>query len=118
MISRNRIEITGNITKPPRSMRVGRAIVARARLIHNETIERAGGDPIEQLTAIEIEIWGKRGVAFEQHVTPKTPVLIEGTLQLAEWEKEGERFFKNFVRVTNWQFLLPKPFAATETAKA
>ena len=81
MFRRNRIELTGNITKSPRSARVGSGIVVRARLIHNETVERANGETIERLTAVEIEIWGKRGVAFEQHVTPKTPVYIEGTLQ-------------------------------------
>lgn len=113
MLNRNRIELTGNIVKPPQSSRAGRAIVVRARLIHNNNITRASGDPIERLTAVDIEIWGKRGVAFDQHVTSKTPILIEGTLQLAEWEKDGERFFRNFIRVSNWQFLLPKPTEAT-----
>ena len=117
MFQRNRIELTGNIAKPPRSARAGNSIVVRARLIHNETVEKASGETIERLTAVEIEIWGKRGVAFEQHVTSQTPVYIEGKLQLAEWEKNGERFFRNFIRVTNWQFLMPKP-AATSTASA
>ena len=113
MLNRNRIELTGNIVKESRSARVGRAIVVRARIIHNGNVARASGDPIERLTAVDIEIWGKRGVAFEQHVTSKTPILIEGTLQLAEWEKDGERFFRNFIRVSNWQFLLTKPAEIT-----
>lgn len=116
MFQRNRIELTGNIAKSPRSARVGSATVVRARLIHNETVEPTDGETIERLTAVEIEIWGKRGIAFAQHVTTKTPVYIEGTLQLAEWEKDGERFFRNFVRVTHWQFLLPKPSEASAVA--
>ncbi|MCB1095969.1 MAG: single-stranded DNA-binding protein [Verrucomicrobiae bacterium] len=116
MFRRNRIELTGNIAKSPRSARVGNSIVVRARLIHNETVERANGETIERLTAVEIEIWGKRGVAFEQHVTSNTAVYIEGSLQLAEWEKDGERFFRNYIRVTDWQFLLPKPVEANAVA--
>ncbi|MEZ5325846.1 MAG: single-stranded DNA-binding protein [Verrucomicrobiales bacterium] len=116
MFRRNRIELTGNIAKSPRSARVGNSIVVRARLIHNETVERANGETIERLTAVEIEIWGKRGVAFEQHVTSNTPVYIEGSLQLAEWEKDGERFFRNYIRVTDWQFLLSKPVEANVVA--
>jgi single-stranded DNA-binding protein len=121
MFSRNRIELTGNIVKPPHSARVGRALVVRARLINNSNVTRERGDPIERLTAVDIEIWGKRGVAFYQHVTSKTPILIEGTLQLTEWEKDGERFFRNFIRISNWQFLLPKSVetaAITTTADA
>ncbi len=109
MFQRNRIELTGNIAKPAKTAKAGESTVTRARLIHNERIRRAGGgDPIELLTAVEFEIWGRRGEAFERHVTTKTPVYIEGRLQLDEWEKGGERFFKLFVRVTDWQFLTRK----------
>ena len=118
MFRRNRIERTGNIAKPPRSARAGNGIVVRARLIHTDTVVKASGETLERLTAVEIEIWGKRGVAFEQHVTTKTPVYIEGTLRLAEWEKDGERYFRNFIRVSNWQFLSPKPASATASASA
>ncbi len=109
MYACNGIRLTGIIAKPPISNRAGSTSVTRARLIHNETVERAGGEPVERLTAVEIEIWGKRGEAFAEHVTPKKPIFIEGSLQLAEWEKDGERLFRHFIRVTEWQFLLPKP---------
>ena len=116
MFQRNRIELTGNIAKPPSSSRVGETTVTRTRLIHNETVIRAGGEPIEQLTAVEIEIWGKRGEAFADYVTTKTPVYIEGKLQLAEWEKDGERLFRHFIRVTDWQFLLPRSISTNSVA--
>ena len=109
MFQRNRIELTGNIVQAAVTTPAGEATVTRARIIHNESVPSAGGDPIEWFTAIDIEIWGRRGKAFEQFVTTKTPVYIEGRLQLDEWEKDGERFFKLFVRVSDWQFLAPKP---------
>ena len=115
MYACNCIRLTGNIAKPPIPSRAGTTSVTRARLIHNETVERASGEPLERLTAVEIEIWGKRGEAFAEYVTTKTPVFIEGSLQLAEWEKDGERLFRHFIRVTDWQFLLPKS-VTTEAA--
>ena len=118
MFKRNRVELTGNIAKPPKTTQAGEATVTRARLIHDETLHRGGRDPIELITAVEIEIWGRRGKAFEQHVTTKTPVYIEGRLQLDEWEKDGERFFKLFLRVSDWQFLGPKPDTRNEAATA
>ena len=118
MFKRNRIELTGNITKPATTAEFGDSTLTRVRLIHNETIPRKDADPIEQLTAVDIEIWGKRGAAFEEHVTTKTPVYIEGQLRLDEWEKDGQRFFKLFVRVNDWQFLAPKPETADQPAEA
>jgi single-stranded DNA-binding protein len=108
MFKRNRIELTGNIAKPAKTHQAGEATVTRARLIHNESIQRDARDKLELLTAVEIEIWGRRGKAFEKHVTTKSPVYIEGQLQLSEWEQDGERHFRLFVRVTDWQFLAPK----------
>ena len=111
MFQRNRIELTGNIVQAAHTKAAGEATVTRARIAHNESVPRAGGDPIEWFTAIEIEIWGRRGKAFEAHVTPKTPIYIEGRLQLDQWEQDGKRHYKLFVRVSDWQFLAPRPRA-------
>lgn len=116
MFKRNRIELTGNIAKQAKTRQAGEATVTRARLIHNESIQREGREDLELLTAVEIEIWGRRGQAFEAHVTTKAPVYIEGQLQLAEWEQDGERRFRLFVRVTDWQFLMPKATPNQATA--
>ncbi len=113
MFARNRIELTGNIAKPSKTTTVGETTVTRARLIHSESLDRAGSETRERLTAVEIEVLGIAGEAFAQHVTTKKPIYIEGSLQLAEWEKEGRRLFRHFIRVSNWQFLLPKEPEAT-----
>ena len=108
MFQRNRIELTGNIAQAAQTTAAGEATVTRARIIHNESIPRPGGDPIEWFTAIDLEIWGRRGKAFAQHVTTKTAIFIEGRLQLDRWEEAGKRRSKLFVRVSDWQFLSPK----------
>ena len=51
---------------------------------------------------------GRRGKAFAKHVTTKTPIYVEGRLQLDQWEDAGKRRSKLFIRVSDWQFLTPK----------
>ena len=118
MFTRNRIELTGNVAKSPETRTVGDTTVTRARLIHNETIRRAEGDPIERLVAVDLEIWGRRGEAFAGHVTTKSPVHIEGRLQLDQWQTEGgETRSRLLVRVDDWQFIASKPAGNTEGAE-
>ena len=105
MFTRNRIEITGNITKNAETVKAGETTVTKARLMHNEVIRRADGDPIERVVAVDLEIWGKRGEAFAKHIDSKTPVAVEGRLQLDQWESDGEKRSRLLVRVDDWQFI-------------
>ena len=87
MFQKNTIQLTGNITKAPETRTAGESTVTRARLIHNETIRKADGETVERVVAVDLDIWGKRGEAFAEHVTSKVPVYIEGRLQLDQWEQ-------------------------------
>jgi single stranded DNA-binding protein len=118
MFTRNRIELTGNVAKSPESRTVGETTVTKARLMHNETIRRNEGDPIERLVAVDLEIWGKRGEAFARHITTKTPVHIEGRLQLDQWQADGEPRSRLLIRVDDWQFIAPKAQGNEEGGKA
>lgn len=118
MFTRNRIELTGHIAKQAETRAIGDTTVTRARLLHNESIPRPEGDPIEKLVAIDLEIWGKRGESFANLVTSKSPVHVEGRLQMDQWEQNGQSRSRLLVRVDEWQFLLPKPANATPGAPA
>lgn len=108
MFNRNRIELTGNIVQAAHTTAAGEATVTHARIIYSESVASNGGDPVTWLTAIDLEIWGRRGKAFAKHVTTKTPIYIEGRLQLDQWESDGKRRSKLFIRVSDWQFLASK----------
>ena len=105
MFQKNTIQLTGNITKAPETRTAGEATVTRARLIHNETIRKADGETVERVVGVDLDIWGKRGEAFAEHVTSKVPVYVEGRLQLDQWEKDGKPQSRLLVRVEDWQFL-------------
>ena len=108
MLTKNMLQLTGNVTKPAETRAVGETSVTKARLVHNETVRKADGTTVDKLVAIDLEIWGKRGEAFARFVTSKVPVFIEGKLQLDQWEHEGKPQSRILVRVEDWQFLMPK----------
>ena len=108
MFTKNTIQLTGNITKPAETRKAGETTVTRARLIHNESIRKADGETVERVVAVDLDIWGKRGEAFAEHITTKTPVYIEGRLQLDQWEQDGEPRSRLLIRVEDWQFLAAK----------
>ena len=116
MFTKNHLIITGNITKQAETVTAGKTTVTRARLINNQKIHRAEGEPIERVTPIDIEVWGARGEAFAAHVTSKVPVYVEGTLEQSTWEKDGQNHSQVFVRVADWQFL--STGGVTSTAEA
>ena len=115
MFTKNLIQMTGNITKTPETRNAGETTVTHARLIHNEAIRKADGGIIERLVAVDLVIWGKRGQAFAQHITNKTPVYVEGRLQLDQWEQDGQPRSRLLIRVADWQFLAPKAELTTTT---
>ncbi len=90
MFTKNQIQLTGNITKSAELREVGDSAVASACLIHNERIRRADGETVERRVVVDLDIWGRRGEAFSEYVTTKTPVFVEGRLQMDEWEHDGE----------------------------
>jgi single-strand DNA-binding protein len=108
MFTKNTIQLTGNITKAAETKKAGDTTVTRARLMHNETYRKADGETAERVVAVDLDIWGKRGEAFAKHITTKTPVYIEGGLQLDQWEQDGEKRSRLLVRVDDWQFLTAK----------
>ncbi|MCB1098573.1 MAG: single-stranded DNA-binding protein [Verrucomicrobiae bacterium] len=119
MFTRNHIQLTGNIAKPAESRAAGETTVTRARLLHNEAIRKADGETVERLVAVDVEIWGKRGDAFAECVTTKTPVYVEGRLQLDQWQAEdGSPRSRLLVRVEDWQFLAPRPQDANANGNA
>ena len=64
MYTKNYVQLTGNIARPPETKKAGESTVTRARLMHNEVVHRPDGEPIERLVAVDLDIWGKRGEAF------------------------------------------------------
>ena len=93
MISYNRVVLMGNLTRDPelRQTPSGRS-VADIGLATNESYKNPSGETVEKTCFVDIVAWGKQAEACGQYLTKGRPVLVEGRLQLDQWEsKEGEK---------------------------
>jgi single-strand DNA-binding protein len=73
---------------------------------------------VESVVFVDIVVWGRQAETSAEYLRKGSPVLIEGRLQLDQWQsKEGEKRSKLRVRADRVQFLgAPRRGAATGDA--
>tara|TARA_R110000751_G_scaffold68969_2_gene140278 strand:+ start:3066 stop:3446 length:381 start_codon:yes stop_codon:yes gene_type:complete len=57
---------------------------------------------------VAVKIWGKRGVAVAEHFKKGDGIVITGSLQVEQWEKDGQKQRKPVIVVNDWEFPLSK----------
>lgn len=57
---------------------------------------------------VAVKIWGKRGVAVAEHFSKGDGIVITGSLQVEQWEKDGQKQRKPVIVVNDWEFPLSK----------
>jgi single-strand DNA-binding protein len=89
MANLNRVLLIGNATRDPeiRYTPKGTA-VAELGLAINRVIPAGedGGERREEVTYVDVTIWGRQAEVAQQYVTKGKPVFIEGRLQLDTWD--------------------------------
>ncbi|MGD8718283.1 MAG: single-stranded DNA-binding protein [Candidatus Zixiibacteriota bacterium] len=88
----NRIILMGNLTADPelRYTASGSA-VATFRLAVNRTFRDADGELKEDTQFINVVAWGKTAETCTQYLGKGRGVLVEGRLNIRDYEKDGER---------------------------
>ena len=107
MASLNYVVLAGNLTRDPvvRNTPSGTA-VADLGLAVNEKYKNKAGEMVETTCYVDVVAWGRQAEVCQQYLHKGSPVLIEGRLQLDQWEsKEGEKRSKLRVRADRVQFL-------------
>ena len=107
MANLNYVVLAGNLTRDPqvRNTPAGTA-VADLGLAINEKFKNKTGELQENTTYVDVVAWGRQAEVCQQYLHKGSPVLIEGRLQLDQWEsKEGEKRSKLRVRADRVQFL-------------
>ena len=107
MASLNYVVLAGNLTRDPvvRNTPSGTA-VADLGLAVNEKYKNKAGELVETTCYVDVVAWGRQAEVCQQYLHKGSPVLIEGRLQLDQWEsKEGEKRSKLRVRADRVQFL-------------
>jgi single-strand DNA-binding protein len=107
MASFNKVILLGNLTRDP-ELRVtpkGTA-VCQIGLAVNSTYKDKEGNQKEEVTFVDIDVFGRQAEVIAKYMIKGRPLLVEGRLKLDSWEsKEGDKRSKLKVVLENFQFV-------------
>lgn len=85
-MSFNKVIIQGNLTRDPevRTLPSGNS-VARISVAVNRTYVDSKGDKKEEVTYVDVDIFGKQAEVIGKFFTKGKPILFEGRLKLDQW---------------------------------
>ncbi len=89
MANYNRTILMGNLTRDPelRYIPNGSAVV-NLRLAVNRTYKNQSGELKEEVTYVNVVVWGKQAESSNEYLSKGSGVFIEGRLQSRQWETE------------------------------
>ena len=107
MASFNRVILMGNLTRDPdvRTTGTGGMKVARLGLAVNERRKDRVGQMQDFPVFVDVDAWDKLAELCGQYLSKGSPILVEGRLQMDNWEKDGVRHQKLKVRASTIKFL-------------
>lgn len=112
MASLNKVMLIGNLTRDPevRFTPKGNA-VCDLGLAVNRRYTTDGGESREEVTFLDIVLWGKQAELAGKYLHKGRPVFIEGRLQMDTWEDKtsGQKRSKIKIVGEHMQFIDSKP---------
>ena len=92
MASFNKVILAGNLTRDPelRYTPKGTA-VARITLAVNRTYQGEGGEKKEEVSFVDVDIWGRQAEVISQYMKKGRPLLVEGRLKQDSWEDKNTK---------------------------
>lgn len=108
MASYNKVLLMGNLTRDPELRYAGNGTaICKIGLAINRRFQDQGGEWKEEVTFVDVTIFGKRGEAFAKFHTKGKSAFIEGRLRLDSWEDKngGGKRTKLEVIAENWEFV-------------
>ena len=107
MASYNKCIFIGNLTRDVQlSLLPSGDAVAELGLAVNDKWTDKQGQKRETVCFIDCRAFGKRGETLAQYLRKGSPVLLEGKLELDQWEdKDGNKRSKHRLNIQGFQFL-------------
>lgn len=102
----NKVFLMGNLTRDPdvRYTPKGTAVGDLGMAI-NRQYRTQDGENREEVTYVDIEVWGRQAETCKQYLAKGRSVFIEGSLKLDQWEQDGQKKSKMRVRADRVQFI-------------
>ena len=108
MASFNKVILMGNLTRDPelRYTPKGTAI-AKVGLAVNRVWTNEAGEKKEDVTFVDVDIFGRTAENVGQYMRKGRPILIEGRLKLDQWDDKttGQKRSRLGVTLEGFQFL-------------
>ena len=108
MANFNKVLLMGNLTRDPevRYTPKGTAI-ANIGLAVNRVWTTESGEKKEEVTFVDVEVWGRQAETIGQYMSKGRPIFIEGRLKLDSWDDKetGQKRSKMKVVCEGFQFL-------------
>jgi len=109
----------GNLTRDPevRYTPKGTAI-ANIGLAVNRSYTTEAGEQKEEVTFVDIEVWGRQAETASQYLKKGSPLFVEGRLRLDQWDdkESGQKRSKLKIVCERFQFV-GGPRASTEVSE-
>jgi single-strand DNA-binding protein len=108
MASFNKVILMGNLTRDPelRYTPKGTAI-AKIGVAVNRVWTNEAGEKKEEVTFVDVDIFGRTAENVGQYMRKGRPILIEGRLKLDQWDDKqtGQKRSRMGVTLEGFQFL-------------
>ena len=92
MASFNRVVLMGNLTRAPELRQIPSGLaVTDIGLAVNDRRKSATGEWVDEVTFVDITLWGRQAEIACEYTSKGSPLLVEGRLKLDSWETEGQK---------------------------
>lgn len=110
MASYNRVMLIGNLTRDIELRHTpGGTAVTDMGMAVNDRRKNAQGEWVDEVTYVDVTLWGRTAEIAAEYLRKGSPVFIEGRLKLDSWEADGQKKYKLRVVGDRLQLLGGRP---------
>ena len=92
MASFNRVVLVGNLTRTPELRHIPSGLaVTDIGLAVNDRRKLSTGEWVDEVTFVDITLWGRQAEIVCEYTTKGSPLLVEGRLKLDTWDADGQK---------------------------
>lgn len=109
MASFNKVVLVGNLTRPPELRHIPSGLaVTDIGLAVNDRRKSATGEWVDEVSFVDITVWGRWAEVICEYATKGSQLLVEGRLKQDTWETDGQKRSKLKVIAERTMLLGPK----------
>ena len=109
----NRVFLMGRLTRDPEIKYTGGGLAICEIGLAVNSKRKSGDDWVEEVTFIDVTVFGRQAETSNEYLAKGRQVLIEGRLKLDQWEKDGQKRSKLSVVAERVNFIGGRDDAGT-----